>query len=64
MNSPKEQYIIYKWINIDLSISNVILYFIIAGIKVIIISKGIKTDNKIVTNNWKIISESLYRTIL
>ncbi len=62
MFSPKEQYIIFPVFNINLVINNVIFYLLIAAL--LIIALGNISDNKIITNNWGIFSESLFRTIL
>ena len=62
MFSPKEQYIIFPVFNINLVINNVIFYLLVAAFLVIIL--GNLSDNKIITNNWGIFSESLFRTLL
>lgn len=62
MFSPKEQYIIFPVFNINLVINNVIFYLLVAATLVIVL--GNLSDNKIITNNWGIFSESLFRTIL
>ena len=62
MFSPKEQYIIFPVFNINLVVNNVIFYLLIAAFLVIIL--GNLGDNKIITNNWGIFSESLFRTLL
>lgn len=69
-----EQYIIYPIVSFNLVINNVVFYLIIASQLTIILGRGIflSSENngqiegagKIMTNNWGIISESLYRTIL
>lgn len=62
-NSPKEQYIIYPIFNLNITITNVILYLFISAFLTILQGKGIMKGN-ILSNNWGILSESLYRTIL
>jgi F0F1-type ATP synthase membrane subunit a len=62
MFSPKEQYIIFPVFNVNIVINNVIFYLLIAASLVIIL--GNISNNKIITNNWGILSESLFRTIL
>ena len=62
MFSPKEQYIIFPVFNINLVVNNVIFYLLVAAFLVIIL--GNLGDNKILTNNWGIFSESLFRTLL
>jgi F-type H+-transporting ATPase subunit a len=61
--SPKEQYVIYPIFNINFTINNVILYLMFAGFLTLLLGKGIKRG-KILSNNWGLISESLFRTIL
>lgn len=63
MFSPKEQYIINPLFTINLTINNVIFYFKLGALITILLGKGINQD-KILSNNWGIMSESLYRTIL
>lgn len=63
MYSPKEQYIIYPIFSLSFVINNVIFYLILATILTILLGKGIK-KGRILSNNWGIISESLFRTIL
>ena len=58
MYSPMEQFTIYPIFGI---ISNIALYLIIACILSVILTKN---SSKILTNNWGILSESLFRTIL
>ena len=61
--SPMEQYIINPIFSLDLTINNIIFYFMLAGFISILMAKGI-ANGKLVTNNWGILSESLMRTIL
>lgn len=63
MYSPKEQYIIFPVFNINFVINNIIFYLILAAIITLLKGKGIKRGN-ILSNNWGILSESLFRTIL
>lgn len=62
--SPKEQYIIYPIKSVNLTVTNVIFYLKIATTICILLSKGIIASQKVVTNNWFLLSESLYRTLL
>lgn len=62
MFSPKEQYIIFPLFSVNLVINNVIFYLLISASLVLIL--GNLSNNKIISNNWGIFSESLYRTIL
>lgn len=63
MFSPKEQYIIYPVLSLNITITNVIFYLIIAGFITIQKGRGV-AKGKIISNNWGILSESLFRTIL
>lgn len=58
-----EQYVIYPIFNFNLIINNVIFYLIIAAFLTLLLGKGIMRGN-ILSNNWGILSESLFRTIL
>ena len=61
--SPKEQYIIYPIFSLNFVINNVILYLLFAAFLTILLGKGISKGH-IISNNWGILSESLFRTIL
>jgi F-type H+-transporting ATPase subunit a len=61
--SPMEQYIIYPVLSFNITVTNVILYLSIAAFLTILLGKGIMKGN-ILSNNWGILSESLFRTIL
>jgi len=61
--SPKEQYVIYPIFSLNFVINNVILYLLFAAFLTILLGKGISKGN-IISNNWGILSESLFRTIL
>lgn len=61
--SPKEQYVIYPIKSVSLVVNNVILYLFFAGLLIILINMSLVRGN-IISNNWGILSESLYRTIL
>jgi len=58
-----EQYIIYPVLSLNITVTNVILYLSIAAFLTILLGKGIMKGN-ILSNNWGILSESLFRTIL
>jgi len=58
-----EQYIIYPVLSFNITITNVIFYLSIAAFLTILLVKGIMKGN-ILSNNWGILSESLFRTIL
>jgi F-type H+-transporting ATPase subunit a len=58
-----EQYIIYPILSLNLVINNVILYLGFAAFLTLLLGKGIK-KGRVLSNNWGIISESLFRTIL
>lgn len=58
-----EQYVIYPILSLNFVITNVIFYLILAAFLTLLLGKGIKAG-KIVSNNWGILSESLFRTIL
>ena len=58
-----EQYVIYPIFSLNFVINNVIFYLLIAALITILIGKGIMKGN-IISNNWGILSESLFRTIL
>lgn len=62
MFSPKEQYIIYPVSSISLVMNNVIAKLQIAATITILLAQA--NSNKIISNNWGILSESLFRTIL
>ncbi len=64
MYSPKEQYIIYPVINVNLVINNIIFYLLLAGLLTILLGNTLNIGNRVISNNWGILSESLYRTIL
>ena len=61
--SPMEAYVIYPIFSLNFVINNVIFYLLLAGFLTLLLGKGIKKGN-IISNNWGIISESLFRTIL
>lgn len=61
--SPKEQYVIYPIVNFNFLINNVIFYLLLAALLTLLIGKGIK-KGAVLSNNWGILSESLFRTIL
>ena len=61
--SPKEQYVIFPIFSFNLVINNVIQYLLFAALLTILIGKGIK-KGAVLSNNWGILSESLFRTIL
>ena len=58
-----EAYVIYPIFNIQFVINNVIFYLILAGFITLLLGKGIMKGT-IISNNWGILSESLFRTIL
>ena len=62
MYSPMEQYIIFPVFSLQLTITNIIFYLLIAGLITVIM--GNMNSGHILSNNWGILSESLYRTIL
>ena len=62
MFSPMEQYVLFPVFTMNLVINNVIFYLLIAGSLVLIL--GNISNNKIITNNWGIFRESLFRTLL
>lgn len=64
MYSPKEQYIIYPIISVNLIINNIIFYLLLAGLLTILLGNAFNIGNRVISNNWGILSESLYRTIL
>lgn len=61
--SPMEQYVLYPIFSFNFVINNVIFYLLTAAFLTLLIGKGIM-KNKILSNNWGILSESLFRTIL
>lgn len=61
--SPKEQYVIFPVFSFNLVINNVILYLLFAALLTILMGKGIMKGS-VLSNNWGILSESLFRTIL
>jgi F-type H+-transporting ATPase subunit a len=63
MYSPMEQFVIFPILNVELTLSNNIFYLLIAVIISITLSNNGRTG-KILTNNWGILSESLFRTVL
>ena len=60
--SPKEQYIIYPVLNISLTINNIIFFLLLAAF--LTLTLGNNLNNRVISNNWGILSESFYRTIL
>lgn len=57
-----EQYIIYSIGSIHIEFNQIIFYLIISSL--LIISLEFAQTNKIISNSWTILIESLYRTIL
>ena len=62
MFSPKEQFIIYPILSLNLVINNIIFFLLLAAFLTIILGNNI--SNRVISNNWGILSESLFRTIL
>lgn len=62
MFSPMEQFLIFPVFNLQFTISNIVFYLILASTLSIVLSNINKSH--ILTNNWGIISESLFRTVL
>jgi F-type H+-transporting ATPase subunit a len=62
MYSPVEQFIIYPVISFNLTINNVIFFLFIAAFLTLFLGNLI--SNRVITNNWGILSESLFRSIL
>ena len=58
-----EAYVIYPIFSLNFVINNVIFYLILAALLTILLGKGIMKGN-IISNNWGLISESLFRSIL
>jgi F-type H+-transporting ATPase subunit a len=61
--SPMEHFIIYPVLSINLVINNVILFLIFAALLIILFNASLNKGN-IISNNWAILSESFFRTIL
>ncbi len=61
--SPMEQYVIYPIFSFNFVINNVIFYLMLAALLTILLGKGMN-KSMILSNNWGILSESLFRTIL
>src|SRR5688572_14129667 len=66
MFSPKEQYIIYPVFKFELIINQIIFFLLLAAFLTIILgnSFSLNSQTRIICNNWSILSESLFRTIL
>jgi vacuolar-type H+-ATPase subunit I/STV1 len=64
MYSPKEQYIIYPVVSVNLVINNIIFFLLLAGSATLLLGNAFNIGNRVISNNWGIKSESLYRTIL
>ena len=62
MFSPKEQFIIYPIFNLNIIINNIIFFLLLAAFLTILFGNNI--SNRVISNNWGILSESLFRTIL
>ena len=56
-----EAYVIYPIFSLNFVINNVIFYLLLAGFLTLLLGK---TKGNVISNNWGIISESLFRTIL
>lgn len=61
--SPMEAYVIYPIFSLNFVINNVIFYLLFAALLTILLGKGI-SKGSIISNNWGILSESLFRSIL
>jgi F-type H+-transporting ATPase subunit a len=58
-----EAYVIYPIFSLNFVINNVIFYLLFAALLTILLGKGI-SKGSIISNNWGILSESLFRSIL
>jgi len=63
-SSPMEQYEIYPLFSLNLTLNNVIFYFLIAGFISTLLTYVGTVRGEVVPTWWGILSESLYRTIL
>jgi len=61
--SPMEQYVIFPIFSFNFVINNVIFYLLIAALISLAIGKA-TLRGTVLSNNWGILSESLFRTIL
>lgn len=62
MYSPMEQFLIYPVLSLNLVINNIIFYLFIAAFLTLFLGNLI--SNRVITSNWGILSESLFRSIL
>lgn len=62
MYSPVEQFINFPVFSFNLIINNVVFYIFISAFLILFLGNLI--SNRIITSNWGILSESLFRTIL
>jgi F-type H+-transporting ATPase subunit a len=62
MFSPMEQFIIFPVFSLQLTISNIVFYLLLSGLITLVL--GSLNKGTILTNNWGIVSESLFRTVL
>lgn len=62
MYSPVEQFINFPVFSFNLVINNVVFYIFISAFLILFLGNLI--SNRIITSNWGILSESLFRTIL
>jgi F-type H+-transporting ATPase subunit a len=61
--SPMEQFVIYPIKSLNIVINNVILYFLFAALLIILFNATL-SKGKVLSNNWGILTESFFRTIL
>ncbi len=62
MYSPVEQFINFPVFSFNLIINNVVFYIFISAFLILFLGNLI--SNRIITSNWGLLSESLFRTIL
>lgn len=66
MYSPMEQFVIYPVLNVQLTVSNIAFYLLLSvalSISLTFLVSNIPRAG-VVANNWGILSESLFRTVL
>jgi F-type H+-transporting ATPase subunit a len=62
MYSPMEQFVIFPTLQLQFTISNIIFFLILSTLLSILLSSF--SRHLILTNNWGILSESFFRTVL
>ena len=64
MYSPMEQFVIFPVLSLELTVSNIAFYLLLSVILSITLTNLVSYSRGLVPNNWGILSESLFRTLL